>query len=105
MSLHLMSTFLLSCSDWFIRKGWEVPGMKTHTHTTQFTFCLDSPCFNVKASESVRAKKTHNIIVGFEGNQGGSKAPRMGRLMVTCPRSAGGAGNVTWTFYLKGLTP
>ncbi|XP_068693384.1 hydrocephalus-inducing protein homolog [Montipora foliosa] len=83
----------------------SIPFKNVFSHTTQFTFCVDSPCFNVKASESIRGKKTHNVIVGFEGNQGGSKAPRMGRLMVTCPRSAGGAGNVTWTFYLKGVTP
>lgn len=83
----------------------SIPFKNVFSHTTQFTFCVDSPCFNVKASESIRGKKTHSVIVGFEGNQGGSKAPRMGRLMVTCPRSAGGAGNVTWTFYLKGVTP
>lgn len=83
----------------------SIPFKNVFSHTTQFTFCVDSPCFNVKASETIRAKKTHNVIVGFEGNQGSSKAPRMGRLMVTCPRSAGGAGNVTWTFYLKGVTP
>ena len=55
----------------------------------------------MKASESICGKKTHNVIVSFEGNQGGSKAPPMGRLMVTFPRSAGGAGNVMWTFYLR----
>ena len=59
-----------------------------------------------RPSESIREKRsTMSLIVGFEGNHGGSKAPRMGRLMVTCPRSAGGAGNVAWTFYLKGVTP
>jgi len=83
----------------------SIPFKNVFSHTTQFTFCVDSPCFNVKASESIRGKKTHNVIVGFEGTQGGSKAPRMGRLMVTCPRSAGGAGNAVWTFYLKGVTP
>ena len=83
----------------------SIPFKNVFSHTSQFTFCVDSPCFNVKASESIRGKKTHNVIVGFEGNQGGSKAPRMGRLMVTCPRSAGGAGNVVWTFSLKGVTP
>ena len=76
-------------------QGWRsIPFKNVFSNTTQFTLCVDSPCFNVKASESIRGKKILNVIVGFEGNHGGSKAPRMGSLMVSCPRSA--AGNVTW---------
>lgn len=83
----------------------SIPFKNVFPSSTQFSFCVDSPCFNVKPSETIRGKKTHNVIVGFEGNHGESKASRTGRLMITCPRSAGGAGNVTWTFYLKGITP
>lgn len=83
----------------------SIPFKNVFSSTTQFQFCVDNPCFSVKASETIRAKKTHNIIVGFDAGQGTSKAPRMGKLMISCPRSAGGAGNVTWTYYLKGINP
>ncbi|XP_077982980.1 hydrocephalus-inducing protein homolog isoform X2 [Glandiceps talaboti] len=83
----------------------SVPFRNVFSHTTQFTFQVDNPSFTCKPGENIRGKKTHNIIVGFEGNSDGSKAPKMGKLVVTCARSAGGASNVAWTFYLKGVTP
>ena len=73
--------------------------------TTAFTFHIDNPSFSVKAGETIRAKKNHNIVVSFDGIQGDSKAVRMGRLVVTCSRSAGTGSNLSWTFYLKGVTP
>lgn len=82
-----------------------IPFKNIFSQTTSFAFHTDSPCFTVKAGESIRAKKTHNIQIGFEGNQGESKAVRMGRFVVTCPRSAGTGQNLSWTFYLKGITP
>ena len=36
---------------------------------------------------------------------GDSKAVRMGRLVVNCARSSGTGSNLSWTFYLKGVTP
>ncbi|XP_078688637.1 hydrocephalus-inducing protein-like [Branchiostoma floridae x Branchiostoma belcheri] len=83
----------------------SIPFKNIFPHTTAFTFTVDNTAFSVKAGETIRAKKTHSIIVGFEGNTSGSKAPKMGKLVVTCPRSAGGEHNVTWTFYVKGVTP
>jgi len=83
----------------------SIPFKNVFSSTTQFQFFADNPCFNVKASETVRAKKTHNVIVGYEAGQTSSKAPRMGKLIISCPKSAGGTGNIAWTFYLKGTVP
>ncbi|XP_022080460.1 hydrocephalus-inducing protein homolog isoform X2 [Acanthaster planci] len=83
----------------------SIPFRNIFPHTTAFTFQVDNPAFSCKPGESIRGKKQHNIIVGYEGNPDPSKAPKMGKLVVTCPRSAGGNANVAWTFYLKGVTP
>ncbi|XP_033625714.1 hydrocephalus-inducing protein homolog [Asterias rubens] len=83
----------------------SIPFRNVFPHTTAFTFQVDNPAFSCKPGESIRGKKQHNIIVGYEGNPDPSKAPKMGKLVVTCPRSAGGNANVAWTFYLKGITP
>ena len=75
-------------------------------HTTAFTFQVDNALFHVtKPGETVRAHKDHRIVVGFDGSDGGSKAAVMGRLVVSCARSAGGSSNAQWVFYLKGITP
>ncbi|XP_052229341.1 hydrocephalus-inducing protein homolog isoform X3 [Dreissena polymorpha] len=73
--------------------------------TMAFMFQLDNPLFHlVKSSENIRSRKDHRISVGFDGNDSGSKAAVMGKLIVTCPRSAGGSSNVQWVYYLKGVT-
>ena len=73
--------------------------------TTAFTFQIDNPLFHLtKQSENIRSRKDHRIVVGFDGNDSGSKAAVMGKLIVTCPRSAGGNSNVQWVYYLKGVT-
>jgi hydrocephalus-inducing protein len=73
--------------------------------TTAFTFQVDNPLFHlVKTSENIRSRKDHRISVGFDGNEVGAKAAVMGKLIVTCPRSAGGNSNVQWVYYLKGIT-
>ncbi len=81
-----------------------IPFKNVFPQTTSFVFHVDNPCFTVKSTETIRGKKTHNISVGFEGNQGESKVVRMGRLVVTCVRSAGTSSNLAWTFYLKGVS-
>lgn len=84
----------------------QIPFKNIFTQTTSYTFHVDNPSFTVKPGESIRAKKTHGIIVTFDGNQGDSKAVRMGRLLVTCARVRDDGGNsLVWTFYLKGVTP
>lgn len=82
----------------------QIPFKNIFSQTTTFTFHVDNPVFTVKPSEAIRAKKTHSIVVSFDGNQGDTKAVRMGRLLVTCARSAGCNNNLVWTFYLKGVT-
>ncbi|XP_071959113.1 hydrocephalus-inducing protein homolog isoform X2 [Antedon mediterranea] len=83
----------------------SIPFRNVFPHSTAFTFQLDNPAFSCKPGDTIRGKKTHNIIVAFEGNQDGTKAPKMGKLLVTCPRSAGGASSVSWTYYVRGVTP
>ncbi|XP_033116735.1 hydrocephalus-inducing protein homolog isoform X2 [Anneissia japonica] len=83
----------------------SIPFRNVFPHSTAFTFQVDNPSFSCKTGDTIRGKKTHNIIVGFEGNQDGTKAPKMGKLVVTCPRSAGGASSVAWTYYVRGVTP
>ncbi|ESO91099.1 hypothetical protein LOTGIDRAFT_122343, partial [Lottia gigantea] len=73
--------------------------------TTPFTFQVDNPLFHVsKQGESVRARKDHRIVVGFDGNDSNSKAAVMGKLIVSCASSAGGKTNAQWVYYLKGVT-
>jgi len=75
------------------------------SNTTAFTFQVDNPLFHLtKQSESIRSRKEHRIVVGFDGNDTGSKAVVMGKLVITCARSAGGNSNVQWVYYLKGTT-
>lgn len=77
----------------------------TFTNTTPFTFQVDNPLFHLtKQSENIRARKDHRIGVGFDGTDSGSKSTVMGKLIVTCPRSAGGNSNVQWVYYLKGVS-
>lgn len=74
--------------------------------TTAYTFQVDNPLFHVaKPSENIRAHKEYRIIVGFDGNDGPSKAPVMGKLTVSCAHSAGSTGATQWVYYLKGVTP
>jgi hydrocephalus-inducing protein len=67
---------------------------------------VDNPLFHLpKNGESIRSKKDHRIVVGFDGNDSGSKSAVMGRLVVSCARSAGGTSCLQWIYYLKGVTP
>lgn len=83
----------------------QIPFKNIFAQTTHFSFHVDNPSFSVKSGDTIRPKKVSNIVVSFDGNQGDSKAVRMGRLVVTCTRSAGTGSNLSWTFYLKGVTP
>ena len=74
--------------------------------TTAFTFHVDNPLFHVaKSGESIRSRKDHRVVVGFDGNDSSSKAAVMGKLVVSCAKSAGGMTNAQWVYYLKGVTP
>ena len=75
-------------------------------HISSACVQVDNPLFNLpKQGETIRSKKDHRIVVGFDGNDTGSKATVMGRLVVSCARSAGGNASVQWVYYLKGVTP
>ena len=66
---------------------------------------VDNAAFHVaKGSDNIRARKDHRIVVGFDGSELGAKATVMGKLTVTCAKSAGGACNVQWVYYLKGTS-
>ena len=77
-------------------------------HTMAFIFQVDNPLFHVvKSGENIRSHKDHRVTVGFDGNDNpdGSKASVMGKLIISCAKSAGGATNAQWIYYLKGVTP
>ena len=75
-------------------------------HTTAFTFQVDNPLFHVaKPGENIRSHKDHRVVVGFDGNDSTSKANVMGKLIISCAKSAGGQTNAQWIYYLKGTTP
>ena len=74
--------------------------------TRSFNFQVDNPLFHVaKNSDTIRSRKDHRIVVGFDGNDGVPKAAVMGKLVVTCAKSAQAQCNVQWVYYLKGVTP
>ena len=79
----------------------NIPFKNIFGHTT-YAMSIDNPAFTVKASESIRSKKTHNIIVGFDSTNIGQSKNQVGKLIVSCSHPSGGA-TVSWTFYLKGI--
>ena len=72
----------------------------------QFSFSIDNPNFNVRGNENLKPKKQTNLHVTFEGNVEGNKMPCMGKLLVTCLKSAapfsGAKNNIVWSYYVKG---
>jgi hypothetical protein len=75
-------------------------------HSTQFVFQVDNPLFHVsKPGETIKPRKEHRIVVGFDGNDSASKAAVMGKLIVSAAKAAGGNTNAQWVYYLKGVTP
>jgi len=87
-----------------------------------FQFTVDNPVFHIaKPTETIRARKEHRVVVAYDGSDAAmSKAPVVGRLVISCVRTTGGpaagsagsaAGvvstppNTQWVFYLKGVTP
>ncbi|KAJ7360567.1 hypothetical protein OS493_015671 [Desmophyllum pertusum] len=47
----------------------SIPFKNVFPHTTQFTFCVDSPCFNVKASESIRGKRPIMLLLASKATK------------------------------------
>ncbi|XP_071173399.1 hydrocephalus-inducing protein homolog isoform X10 [Mytilus edulis] len=84
----------------------NIPFRNVFHGQTSFTYQVDNELFYVtKQSDTVRGPRDQRIGVGFHGNDSGSKAQVMGKLIVTCLKSAGGTSNAQWVFYLKGVTP
>ncbi|XP_015224105.2 hydrocephalus-inducing protein homolog isoform X3 [Lepisosteus oculatus] len=90
-----------------IRAGSNVsiPFKNVFQQTTAFSFQVDNPAFTVKGMETIRPKKTHNILVSFEGGPAGPRAPVNGKLTISCPRAEGHGQIISWVYYLKGHTP
>ncbi|XP_039769505.1 hydrocephalus-inducing protein homolog isoform X2 [Ornithorhynchus anatinus] len=74
-------------------------------HTTAFSFHVENPAFSIKAPDSLRSKKTSNVLISFEGNPSGSKAPITSKLVVSCPHASGTEAGIKWIYYLRGITP
>jgi hydrocephalus-inducing protein len=78
--------------------------------TMTFQFHIDNPLFHIsKPSESIRPHKEHRIVIAYDGSDSSSRAPVLGRMIVSCARSLGTAvypilPNTQWTYYLKGIT-
>lgn len=82
----------------------SIPFRNVFHQQTAFTFQVDNPAFHLtKQSENIKHRKEYKIVVGFDGNDSGTKAGVMGKLIITCPKSAGGQ-NIQWVYYLKGVT-
>ncbi|KAK3085440.1 hypothetical protein FSP39_003318 [Pinctada imbricata] len=81
-----------------------IPFRNVFHSQTEFLFQVDNPAFHLtKQSENIKHRKEYKIVVGFDGNDSGTKAGVMGKLIVTCTKSVGGS-NVQWVYYLKGVT-
>lgn len=87
--------------------SYQIPFKNVFSKTATFTYTLDSHVFTVKFNETIKSKKTHNLIVSYEPQEEASKSsPAMAKLVVTCSRSAvSGVPNIQWTYYLKGVIP
>ncbi|KAK2848119.1 hypothetical protein Q7C36_009801 [Tachysurus vachellii] len=72
--------------------------------TTAFSFQVDNPAFTIKGLDTIRSKKTQQILVSFESPQQGSKVPCTGKLIISSPRTEGHGQCLSWVYYLKGIT-
>ncbi|CAF1106189.1 unnamed protein product [Rotaria sordida] len=75
-----------------------------------YTFNVDNPLFHVtKSQELIQARKSHRIVVSFDGSDTINKADIMAKLIVSCPKTTGAtntsSSSVQWIYYLKGITP
>ncbi|KAM5262598.1 hydrocephalus-inducing protein homolog [Ctenodactylus gundi] len=88
-----------------IRAGYNVtiPFKNPFSHVVNFSYIVDSPAFTVRASDSMRPKKSNNITVTFEGNPSGSRTPISSKLTVACPVGEGSETGIKWVYYLRGV--
>ncbi|KAI5098228.1 hydrocephalus-inducing protein-like, partial [Silurus meridionalis] len=90
-----------------IRAGSNVsiPFKNVFMETTAFSCHVDNPAFTIKGMDTIRSKKTHQILVSFESPQPTSKTPCTGKLIITSPRTEGHGQGLSWVYYLKGISP
>ncbi|XP_076848184.1 hydrocephalus-inducing protein homolog isoform X3 [Brachyhypopomus gauderio] len=88
-----------------IRAGSSItiPFKNVFLQATAFSFQVNNPAFTVKGVETIRSKKTHNVLVTFEGPPAGSRGPCTGKLTISSPRSEGYGQVLSWVYYLKGF--
>ncbi|NXW03107.1 HYDIN protein, partial [Fregetta grallaria] len=79
----------------------SIPFKNVFLQPTAFQYTVEHPAFTVRGPESLRSKKTTFITVSFEGGP----APVTSKMVVSCPRAAGGGAGVAWVYYLRGLPP
>ncbi|XP_053479109.1 hydrocephalus-inducing protein homolog [Ictalurus furcatus] len=83
----------------------SIPFKNVFMETTAFSCQVDNPAFTFKGMDTIRSKKTHQIIVSFESPQPGSKTPCTGKLIISSPRIEGHGTGLSWVYYLKGISP
>ncbi|NXT87516.1 HYDIN protein, partial [Anhinga rufa] len=79
----------------------SIPFKNIFLQPTAFQYTVEHPAFTVRGPESLRPKKATFITVSFEGGA----VPVASRMVVSCPRAAGGAAGVSWVYYLRGVPP
>lgn len=78
----------------------NIPFRNVFHQSTQFSFLLDNPAFSIKASETLKPRKVHNLVVSFDAKQADPSIVKLGKLVVSCKNTS---ASLRWTYYLKGL--
>jgi len=81
----------------------SIPFKNIFPQPTAFRYNVENPAFAVRATETLRPKKTIFMAVSFEGSPDGTKTPVSSRLVVSCARADGLGAGISWVFYLRGL--
>ncbi|KAK0151856.1 Hydrocephalus-inducing [Merluccius polli] len=83
----------------------SIPFKNVFLHPAAFSFQVDNPCFTVKGVDTIRSKKTHNLVVAFEAPAAGSRGRWLGKLSVSSSCSEGQGQPCCWVYYLRGHIP
>ncbi|NXC39739.1 HYDIN protein, partial [Penelope pileata] len=81
----------------------SIPFKNVFPQLTAFRYTVENPAFSVRATETLRPKKSIFMVVFFEGNPDGSKTIVTSRLVVSCARVEGLGAGISWVYYLQGL--
>ncbi|CAL8355249.1 unnamed protein product [Lota lota] len=83
----------------------NIPFKNVFLHTAAFSYQVDNPCFTVKGVDTIRPKKTHNILVTFEAPAAGPQGRWLGKLNISSSSSEGQRQPCCWVYYLRGHSP